>query len=178
MKEPLLIAYALIVVGLLLLVAELFIPSGGLLFVLAVSGIVGGISMTFIYGGDTYVGWLTLIGVFVIVPVLGRVMFVYWPKTAMGRRFFLSHPDEDATVASMPVNVELEQLRGRLGRALSPLRPAGVVDFDGRRIDTITEGMMVDAGAWVRCIDVRAGKVVVRPVDNPDLRAFENADFD
>jgi membrane-bound ClpP family serine protease len=178
MQQPLLIAYALIAVGLLLLVAELFIPSGGLLFVLAVSGLVGGISMSFIYGGDGYVGWLTLAGVFIIVPLLGRVMFVYWPKTAMGRRLFMSHPDEDATVASMPVNVELEQLRGRLGRALSALRPAGVVDFDGRRIDTITEGMMVDPGSWVRCIDVRAGKVVVRPVTNPDPRSLEDADLD
>src|SRR5205809_4705708 len=95
MREPLLIAYALIAIGLLLLVAELFIPSGGLLFVLAVSGLVGGIAMTFIHGGDGYLGWLTLIGVFIIVPVLGRVMFVYWPRTPMGRRFFMSQPDED-----------------------------------------------------------------------------------
>ena len=27
---------------------------------------------------------------------------------------------------------------------------------------------MVEAGQWVRCIDVRAGKVVVRPVEKPD----------
>ena len=77
----------------------------------------------------------------------------------------------------MPVNMELEQLRGRLGRTLSSLRPAGVTDFDGRRIDTITEGMMVDAGQWVRCIDVKAGKVIVRPVQAPRLEDLESADF-
>jgi membrane-bound serine protease (ClpP class) len=60
--------------------------------------------------------------------------------------------DENATVAALPVNQELEQLKGRIGRTLSALRPAGVVDFDGRRIDTITEGMMVDPGQWVRCV--------------------------
>jgi membrane-bound serine protease (ClpP class) len=77
----------------------------------------------------------------------------------------------------MPVNLELEQLRGRFGRALSDLRPSGVVDFEGRRVDSITEGMMVNTGQWVRCIDVKAGKVMVRPVDKPNLTDLENADF-
>ena len=79
--------------------------------------------------------------------------------------------------AALPANQELEQLKGRIGRTLSALRPAGVVDFDGRRIDTITEGMMVDPGQWVRCIDVRAGKVIVRPVEKPDLGDLETAVF-
>jgi membrane-bound serine protease (ClpP class) len=95
----------------------------------------------------------------------------------MGRRFFLAAPPEDATMAALPVNQELEHLKGRIGRALSALRPAGVVDFDGRRIDTITEGMMVEPGQLVRCIDVRAGKVVVRPIEKPDLGDLETAIF-
>jgi membrane-bound serine protease (ClpP class) len=95
----------------------------------------------------------------------------------MGRQFVLTGQSEDATVAALPVNQELEQLKGRIGRALSALRPAGMVDFDGRRVDTITEGMMVDPGQLVRCIDVRAGKVVVRPFENPDLGDLETAIF-
>jgi membrane-bound serine protease (ClpP class) len=95
----------------------------------------------------------------------------------LGKRFFLTGPDENATVAALPANQELEQLKGRIGRTLSALRPAGVVDFDGRRIDTVTEGMMVDPGQWVRCVDVRAGRVVVRPVDRPDLGRLESDDF-
>jgi membrane-bound serine protease (ClpP class) len=102
-------------------------------------------------------------------------MLYLWPRTPMGKRLIL--PDQDATVAMMPVNLELENLRGRYGRAISDLRPAGVVDFDGRRVDTMSEGMMVAAGSWVRCVDVKAGKVVVRPVDKPDLGALESADF-
>jgi membrane-bound serine protease (ClpP class) len=83
--------------------------------------------------------------------------------------------DDDATVASMPVNLELEQLRGHHGRTISSLRPAGVTDFDGRRVDTMSEGPLIEAGKWVRCIDVRAGKVIVREVDAPP--AMENLDF-
>ena len=58
------------------------------------------------------------------------------------------------------------------------LRPSGVVDFEGRRVDTVTEGMMVEPGQWVRCVDVQANRVVVRPVDKPNLDTLETADFD
>ncbi len=174
--EPLHLAFILIGAGILLLLAELFIPSG-IFFVLAVAAIVGGVVLTFTQSNDTYLGWITLISVFIALPALGSIILHYWPRTSMGKRFFLNRPEEDATLASMPVNLELEQLRGRFGRTLSALRPAGIVDFDGRRVDTITEGMMVEAGQWVRCIDVKAGKVIVRPVDRPNLADLENADF-
>jgi membrane-bound ClpP family serine protease len=174
--EPLHLAFILIAAGIVLLLAELFIPSG-IFFVLAIAAIVGGVVLTFTHSNDMYVGWITLIGVFIALPVLGSIILHYWPRTSMGKRFFLSRPEEDATLASMPVNLELEQLRGRFGRTLSALRPAGIVDFDGRRVDTITEGMMVEGGQWVRCIDVQVGKVIVRPVDRPNLTDLEDADF-
>jgi membrane-bound ClpP family serine protease len=172
--EPLTVAYLLIVLGLALLVAELFIPSGGILFLASTLCILGGVAMAFVYGGSS-TGMATLLGVFVVVPAVATAMLYLWPRTPMARRLILR--DRDETVAQSPVNLELEGLRGRYGRALSDLRPAGTVEFDGRRIDTISEGPMVPAGAWVRCVDVRAGTVVVRQVDAPDFRGLEAADF-
>jgi membrane-bound serine protease (ClpP class) len=174
--ELLYLAFILIAVGLLLLLAELLIPSG-IFFVLAVVAIITGVVLTFTSSNNSYVGWITLVIVFIALPTIGSIVLHYWPRMPVGKKFFLTGPEDDATLASMPVNVELEQLRGRYGRALSALRPSGVVDFDGRRIDTITEGMMVEAGQLVRCIDVKAGKVIVRPVDKPNLGDLENAPF-
>ena len=78
----------------------------------------------------------------------------------------------------MPVNLELEQLRGRYGKTVSALRPAGITEFDGRRVDTLSEGGLIHPGQWVRCIDVKAGRVIVRPVEGPpDLANLETADF-
>jgi membrane-bound serine protease (ClpP class) len=170
--EHLTLAYGLIGLGLVLLVAELFLPTGGVLFVLSVSALVVGVAMTFAYDQST--GVLTLIAVFVAIPVLGAVALHYWPKTPLGKRFVLSGPEEDKTVASMPVLLELEQLRGRYGRTNSSLRPSGVTEFDGKRVDTMSEGPLIEPGQWVRCIDVKAGKVVVRPVEKPpDLADFD-----
>jgi membrane-bound serine protease (ClpP class) len=49
--------------------------------------------------------------------------------------------------------------------------------FDGKRVDVMTEGMMVADGEWVRCVDVRAGKVIVRPTEAPKLSDLEADDF-
>ena len=174
--DSLTLAYLLIVLGLVLLVVELFVPTGGVLFLLATLCILIGIGLAFIYG-DTSTGLLTLLAVFVAAPVIGGLFVTLWPYTPLGRRSLRVAPDQDETVATMPVNLELEALRGRYGRATSDLRPSGVVDFDGKRIDSITEGVMVPAGSWLRCIDVKAGRVLVRQVDRPDLGDLESADF-
>jgi membrane-bound serine protease (ClpP class) len=165
----------LIAAGFLLLVAELFVPSGGILFVLSLAALAVGVTLTFSY--DTMVGLITLVCVFVALPAVAGMMLHYWPKTRIGRRMFLTGTAEEDTFASLAVNKELEGLKGKIGRTLSALRPAGVVDFDGRRVDSITEGMMVEPGQWVRCIDVRAGRVLVRPVERPKLDTLENVDF-
>jgi membrane-bound serine protease (ClpP class) len=165
----------LIGVGFLLMVAELFIPDGGIMFVLAISSIAIGI--TFIFWHDTTTGLYALVGVAIVLPIMGGLFLYIWPRTPLGRRLFLPPSDATDTMAALPANQELESLKGRFGKTISALRPAGVVDFEGRRVDTITEGMMVEPGQWVRCVDVRAGKVVVRPVDKPSLGELETAVF-
>ncbi len=174
--DNLVLAYTLVILGLVLLAAELFLPTGGILFVLAIGALVVGVAMTF--ASSTSRGMVTLISVFIIIPILGPILIHYWPKTPLGKRFFLAAQNEDDTLANMPVNLELEQLRGRYGKTLSSLRPAGVTDFDGRRIDTVSEGTMIEPGQWVRCIEVKAGRVVVRQVDKPpDLGDMEPTDL-
>jgi membrane-bound ClpP family serine protease len=171
----LILGFLLIGAGFLFLAADLFLMSG-VLAVLSLAAIVVGVVLAFL-GGGLSIGILTVLVVFLAFPLAVRLLLYFWPRTTMGRNFFLTAQSEDATVAELPVNQELEHLKGRIGRALSALRPAGMVDFDGRRVDTITEGMMVDAGQMVRCIDVRAGKVVVRPIEKPDLGDLETGIF-
>jgi membrane-bound serine protease (ClpP class) len=165
----------LIGAGFLMGLVELIFPSGAFL-VLSAAGLVIGVVLTFFY--DTTAGVVTLASVFILVPIFTGVILHYWPRTPMGRKFLGDEGGAaEATLGTAGVYDELEKLRGRYGRTLSDLRPAGVVDFDGRRVDTVTEGMMVAAGVWVRCVDVRAGRVIVRPAEKPNVTDLETADF-
>jgi membrane-bound serine protease (ClpP class) len=98
----------------------------------------------------------------------------------MGKRLILRRAAKNVdTLAELPEIQELEHLRGRIGKAVSVLRPAGVVEFDGRRVDCLSEGLLIDPDTWVMCVDVKAGRVIVRPIDRPpELADLENIRFD
>lgn len=170
------LAYGLIVLGLFLCAAEVFLPTMGILAVLGIAAVVAGLAM--IFRVDSTQGFVTLVVIFVLVPIAGPILLHLWPRTPIGKRFLLSGPEEDATIASMPTLLELEHLRGRYGKTVSPLRPSGTAEFDGRRVDVMSEGDLVDAERWVRCVDVRAGRVLVRPVDRaPNLGDLPTLDL-
>jgi membrane-bound serine protease (ClpP class) len=167
------IAYLLIVVGLALLVAEVFLFSHGVLAALSLAALIVAVTLAFSEGA--YSGLTALLTLFVSLSVIGILFFNFWPKTPMGKHLFLHAPEDDA-LASHPAQQELERLRGRFGRTISALRPAGITDFDGRRVDTLSEGSLIQPGQWVQCVEVKAGKVIVRQVDAPpDLENLDTA---
>jgi membrane-bound serine protease (ClpP class) len=55
-------------------------------------------------------------------------------------------------------------LVGRLGFATSYLRPAGVANVDGRRVDVLTEGDFVPAGAAIRVTRVEGARIFVKSI--------------
>ncbi|MBW7908729.1 MAG: ATP-dependent Clp protease proteolytic subunit [Kiritimatiellae bacterium] len=54
-------------------------------------------------------------------------------------------------------------LLGQVGTASTQLRPAGSAQFGDRRVDVVTAGGFVEAGATVRVIEVRGNRIVVEP---------------
>jgi len=163
--DHLLLAFALILVGLMLMAAELVLFTHGVLSMIGLGAIIVGAILVF--GRDPFLGMATLLALVIAVPVCGRALLSIWPNTPIGRRFVLQPPREPTTIAHKPEVQDLEKLRGQYGKTLSSLRPAGVVDFNGRRVDAMSEGTLIDAGQWVRCIDVQGTKVVVRTTDGP-----------
>lgn len=166
-------AVLLILLGLLLLVIEVFVPSGGAITTLAIVALIVGVVMVFYApeseGGGMTSGFLTIGALFVLIPLTLGVAFHFWPKTPIGKKFFLPEPDADATFASFAEFEELEQLKGQIGRTLTPHGTSGSTLIQGRRIDTQTEGLFVEAGRWVRVVDVHAGQVTVRPLSDGEI---------
>src|SRR5262245_60049668 len=125
----LVLAYALIVLGGLLLAAELVLFTHGVLAMIGLGALIVG--AVFIFGRDPTLGVATVLALVVVLPILGKMFVNYLPRTPLGRRMTLGGPQEGATVAHLPGVKDLEQLRGRYGKTVSPLRPSGATDFDG-----------------------------------------------
>ena len=154
----------ILALGLILAMAEVFIPSGGILAVLSVGCIVWSIVLAF-QKNNLGSALTFLLVVLVVLPIVVGVAFYYWPRSPFGKYFFLTGPSADEIDSRTPQQHSLQGLRGQVGRTLTPLRPAGVSEFEGRRVDTVTEGVMIDAGELVRVIEVRGNRVVVRRVE-------------
>ncbi len=174
--DNLTLGYLLIGIGMLVMAGELFFPAHGTLVTIGVCLDLAGVAVVFVFGGST-TGFITLAAVCIAIPIFGAAIMYLWPRTPLGKRLMIRPEDHDATIATMPVLVELEQLRGRIGKASSALRPAGIAEFDGQRVDVMSEGMLIEPGTWVRCIDVKAGRVIVRPVEDPRVTEYHPHDF-
>jgi membrane-bound serine protease (ClpP class) len=146
---------ALMVCGMILLIAEVaIIPGFGVAGMSAAGLIVGGVLFAWARFGVTWgVGSLLLSG-----AATGAVL-VLAPRTRAGRHLVLS------TALRSPATSEARAaLVGREGRAITALRPAGAVEIDGQRLDVVTEGVFVDAGQPVRVLSVEGARIVVAPV--------------
>ena len=157
-------AVVLLTLGLGLTVLEVFIPSGGILGFLACSSVVAGVVMGFM-DKSPWVGPVILTGAVVGMPTVVILAFKYLPKTAMGRRVLLMAPKSEETLPEDPEMDHLKSMVGEVARAKCKMRPAGAITIDGRTVDAVSEGMPIEAGQMVRVIEVRANRVIVRPVD-------------
>lgn len=159
----------IITLGFLLMFLDLILPTGGVLFALGMAATAIGSVMSFGLGLRT--GLMVLLGEVIVVP-LSLVLIGHWaPQSQFFRKFVLALPRVEDP--SQPVQQRLEHLKGRIGKTLSHLRPAGAVDFDGYRVDTLSEGMLIEPGQYVRCIEVRGGKVIVRAIAPPETQTPE-----
>ena len=158
--DHLTIALILIGIGVLLLAAEVFVPTGGFLVVAALFFFAFAVGII-LYYGTLIEGVVAVIGLAVGLPAVGYAAVSAWRR--MSLETALEEPDAPPAVAAS----ELEMLKGRTGKTVSPMRPSGSVEFDGRRYDALTEGVMLDAGVWVRCVGVKWGQVIVRRMEAP-----------
>jgi len=103
------------------------------------------------------------------VPIVAVVALHWLPDTTMGRKLILHAPTSDEVLPDDPKLRSLKDLVGKVGRARSKMLPAGVVKFEGRTVDCVSEGMAIEPGTWVRVMEVRGNRVVVRPLDEGEI---------
>jgi len=157
------IIVVLYLAGLLLLVAEIFLPSHGLLTVAGVGFLVAGIYQTFTNYGEQ-AGLLSILAGMVLLPTMAYFAVKYWRKTPIGRKIAPPNPVLTNADVGVPID-QLSELIGKTGKTVSPLRPVGICDFDGKRISCVCQVGTLDAGVEVVGFKIQSGNLAVRPVE-------------
>lgn len=165
MEPSLQLAILLLVAGIFVLALELVIPSAGMLFLVAAGCVIGSVVVAFLV--DTRYGTGFLFLVMVLSVILPGIGFQLWKRSPIGRRMFLQSPflEEAPDQQTAASGDHLDSLLGQVGRTLTPLRPAGISEFSGRRVDTVAEGVMIERGEWVKVVHVQGNRVVVRKTE-------------
>jgi len=163
--EPWVWSVLLLVLGMGLAALEIFFPSAGVLGFLSACSILAAIILGF-REGSSLIGFVILTVAIVGLPTVVVLAFKFWPKTAMGRRMLLNAPTSEDVMPEDPQMSLLKSLVGQIGKTKCKMLPAGAIVIDGRTVDAISEGMPIEADKPVRVLQVRANRVVVRPLDD------------
>src|SRR5262249_47733896 len=132
-------------IGLVLLVAELLLPTHGALGLGGIAAIAAGIVTCFLL--STTLGIETLAGAMIAAPILWIWVIHYWPRTRVGRRLVLQ-PVVRTEPQPLPVQI------GQSGTTVSDLRPTGICDFAGQRIEVVADQGPISRGQQVRIVHI------------------------
>lgn len=143
----------LLVVGVLLLLAESVLPG-------MIAGIIGG---CFILGGiiDGYVQFgphtgNVILAVLLTVLVAGFLLWVKFFPNSRAARIFISQK------VVGDIGTERPGLLNQTGTAFTQLRPAGTALINGKRVDVVTEGQLIERDTPIQVVAVEGMRVVVR----------------
>ena len=145
-----------------LIVAEVFVPSGGLISICALACLAGGIAIFFHH--SLIAGWVGIGIAAIMIPAVLIFAYRIFPKTRFGKSVTLTPPERRQGDA-IPDTDKLKELLGAEGAVLTPLRPVGMCDFSGQRVECVTEGRYVDKGKKVKVINVESTQVTVRIIE-------------
>ena len=156
---PILLTMLILGLGILLLVAEDLLPTGGALGLLAVACLA-----LVLYQGfaeSSTAGLRNLAIEATLVPTAYGLWSYLLARSGVGRAARLQPPQADEVEVSHGRS-DLARLVGERGRAVTTLRPAGIVDFEGRRLDGMAEEGLIVTGQTVLAVRVASGRLVVR----------------
>jgi membrane-bound ClpP family serine protease len=143
----------LFVVGAILLILETVLP-GMIAGVIGLLCIIAAVIQSYvIFGPQTGTG--VLAGTLVLLSVGTMLWLKFFPQTRMGRLF-----TSRSTVGE--IKTERPELLNQTGSALTPLRPSGTALINGRRVDVVTEGGMIERNTPVKVVAVEGMRVIVR----------------
>jgi membrane-bound serine protease (ClpP class) len=151
------IVYLIAGIAVAVMLAELLLPTGGVLAIIGAGGLVA--AGVIALGEDTDAADYLGPGL-ITLGVLSAVTSV-----VVGRKVLAAHREE-------PVRTGWEELIGAVGEVREPLDPSGQVFVEGALWQARTDdGARIDLGNRVRVVSVEGLRLIVEPADgNPATR--------
>ncbi len=153
-------AIFLFVFGIIFLLVEAFLPGFG---IFGISGLVAVIIAIVLAAASTASGiYMLLISLF-IAGIASFLAYKYFQRKGTLKSFILSvSATREAGYSS---SADYSYLLGKEGKTVTPLRPSGTVEIEGKRYDTVSETGYLDSSEMVEVIKVEGYRIVVRKIN-------------
>ncbi len=149
-----------LIIGVILVIVEMFHPGFG------APGITGAILIVIGIALIATTLQQVLILIILILAILGIALSMILHSATKGKLsrspFILKH-SQHKEAGYIGVN-DLDFFLGKEGISFTVLRPSGLVDFDGVKIDVISEGAFIPQGTKVKVIKVDGRSIVVSEI--------------
>lgn len=158
------LALLLMVVGFALIVAEVFLPSGGLISILCAIAFVASVWAGYKawYGAYPGVFWSYVVALLVLIPAAVVGAFRFLEQSRFGHRVLLTAPSPAEVVPHQQEVSRLAALVGQPGEALTLMTPGGMVLVHGERLHALSEGTFIAAGTAIEVYGVKGTRLLVR----------------
>ena len=161
MNDSFLLPIILQLVGVVVIIAEIILPSGGILSIVALS--VFGYSLYIAFSEiSKTVGFAFVAADLVLIPVLVIVGLKLLARSPVTLRKTLSRKEGVSSQSS-----ELGSYIDMQGTAVTDLRPAGKAVINGKRVDVVTRGEYLEKDSAIIVIAVTGNQIIVRKKDKP-----------
>ena len=146
------------IIGFFVIMAEIFIPSFGILTVLAIC--IFFYSLYTVFTSVSATAGIIFTGVdVVIIPVMIIIGIKILSESKLTLKLRLSKQDG---VVSQEKGIET--FINKEGKAVTDLRPAGIAMIDSKRLDVVTDAEYIDAGTPVIVTNVTGNRIVVEKI--------------
>lgn len=149
----------LLIVGLGLIIIEIFTPSFG---VAGITGIVLVIIGIIITARTIFEALVMILILFAIVGIAFFFVFRSATRGKLSKSLVLT--DTMNNESGYSSTNDLKSMIGKEGIAISVLRPSGIGNFDGIKLDVVTEGEYIPSGSKIKIVEVSGPRIVVREV--------------
>ncbi|WP_202708225.1 NfeD family protein [Sporosalibacterium faouarense] len=150
------------IIGFGLVIIEMFVPGFG---APGISGSVLLIVAIVLTANTVLEAFILIIMVLIILGILLTIILKSANKGGVARGVILSTSmTRDKGYVGVGTE-DMDYFLGKEGLALTMLRPAGSVDFDGVKLDALTDGEYIQKGSKVKVIKVKGRRLVVRKID-------------
>ncbi|HEX2198996.1 MAG TPA: NfeD family protein [Burkholderiales bacterium] len=150
--------------GVVLLLLEFFvIPGFGFAGILGILALLAALVLSVVGSGATPEFFMLAAGrmLLALFIALGASLLLlrFMPRTRFGRQLVLE-------TGLAPAGEEEVRWLGKRGRATTPLRPAGIADIEGARVDVVSDGELIEPGTPIEVTRVDGNRIVVRHLPN------------